>query len=167
MTAKDIISPLGRALERRPVRHVEADMPLLDVLPRLLDAPERLLTVTDGSSSLGVIDTDSLLSGLGALIAARDDASVVTLECPPEQYSASHIAHAVEDADAHLVDLLTTPLADGNLKVTLRVRHDDPSATIRSLERYGYTVTAAHGARYSDARIADDRLRALQLYLNV
>lgn len=167
MTAKDIISPLGRALEHRPVRHVEADMPLLDVLPRLLDTPERMLAVTDGKASLGVIDTDSLLAGLGALIAARDDSSVVTLSCSPEQYSASLIAHAVEDADAHLVDLLSTPMADGNLKVTLRVRHDDPSAIVRSLERYGFTVTGAHGARYSDARIADERLRALQLYLNV
>lgn len=167
MTARDLISPLSHACPPRPLRNVEADMPALDVLPRLLDAPERRLAVTDGDSTLGIIDTDSMLAGLGAMIAARDDSSVVTLECAPAEYSASRFARAVEDADAHLVDLLTTPGPDGRLLVTLRVSHNDPTATIHSLERYGFNVTSAHGSDYADARIADDRLRALQLYLSV
>lgn len=167
MTARDLISPTGHASLPEALRHVPAEMPVFDVLPRLLDTPQRMLAVTDGRVTIGIIDTDSLLAGLGALIAPRDDSSVIILSCRPEDYAASTIANAVEDADAHLVDLLTTPMPDGMLRVTLRIRHSDPSATIRSLERYGYNVTGAHGATYADARIADERIAALQTYLNV
>ncbi len=48
MTAKEILSPGKTVAERQPVRMVEADMPLLEVLPRLLDTPQRELGVSDG-----------------------------------------------------------------------------------------------------------------------
>lgn len=167
MTARDLISPTGHTSLPGTLRHVPADMPVFDVLPRLLDTPQRMLAVTDGRGTVGIIDTDSLLAGLGALIAPRDDSSVIVISCHPSDYSASMIANAVEDADAHLVDLISTPMPEGMLRVTLRIRHSDPSATVRSLERYGFNVTGAHGASYADARIADERIAALQTYLNV
>lgn len=169
MTAKEILSPGKTVMERCPVRMVEADMPLLEVLPRLLDTPMREIGVSDGDVSIGVIDQASMLEGLGKMIAARDDCSTITVECRPEEYSASMLAHAVEDSDAHLVDLITTPQDDGTVQVTLRVRHNDPSAAIRSLERYEFHVVDAHsnedGSR--DAAIAAERLLALQTLLNV
>ena len=169
MTAKEILSPEKTVTERRPVRMVEADMPLLEVLPRLLDTPMREIGVSDGNVSIGVIDETSMLEGLGRMIAARDDCSTITVECRPEEYSASMLAHAVEDSDAHLVDLITTPQEDGNMQVTLRVRHNDPSAAIRSLERYEFRVVDAHGNEDGsrDAAIAAERLLALQTLLNV
>lgn len=169
MTAREILSPGKTVAEKRPARMVEAEMPLLDVLPRLLDAPGRELGVSDGSVSLGVIDQASLLEGLGRMIAARDDCSVITVECRPEDYSASLLAHAVEDSDAHLVDLLTSPLEDGRLQVVLRVRHNNPDAAVRSLERYDFHVVDAHGSGggLRDAEIAAERILALQTLLNV
>lgn len=167
MTARDVLSPRHQLRAPAPLRSVSADMPLVDVLPRLLDAPDRMLGVADGGVPLGVIDETSLLEGLGAMIAPRDDSSVVTVECRPEDYSASLLAHAVEDADAHLVDLWSVPAPDGRLRVTLRVRHTDPSTVVHSLERYDFHVTDAYGADYADAGLACARLSALQLYLNV
>lgn len=169
MTAKEILSPGKTVAERRPVRMVEADMPLLEVLPRLLDTPRREVGVSDGNVSIGVIDQASMLEGIGRMIAARDDCSIITVECRPEEYSASLLAHAVEDSDAHLVDLITTPQEDGNVRVTLRVRHSDPSAAVRSLERYEFRVVEAHGNEDDtrDAEIAAERLLALQTLLNV
>lgn len=169
MTAKEILSPGKTVAERRPVRMVEADMPLLEVLPRLLDTPMREIGVSDGNMSIGVIDQSSMLEGLGRMIAARDDCSTITVECRPEDYSASMLAHAVEDSDAHLVDMITTPQDDGNMHVTLRVRHNDPSAAVRSLERYEFRVVDAHGNEDGsrDATIAAERLLALQTLLNV
>lgn len=169
MTAKEILSPGKTVAERRPGRMVEADMPLLEVLPRLLDEPRRELGVSDGGISIGVIDQSSLLEGLGRMIASRDDCSIITVECRPEDYSASLLAHAVEDSDAHLVDLFTVPSDDGGMHVTLRVRHRDPSAAVRSLERYDFHVVEAHGAGggLRDAEVAAERLLALQTLLNV
>lgn len=169
MTAREILSPGKTVAEREPERVIAADMPLIEVLPRLLDTPKRELGVSDGDVSLGVIDETSLLEGLGRLIAARDDCSVLTVECRPEEYSASLLAHAVEDSDAHLVDMLTTPSGDGNIRVMLRVRQSDPGAAVHNLERYDFHVVEAHGAdgNTRDAAIAVERLLSLQTLLNV
>lgn len=169
MTAREILSPGKTVAERKPARIIDADMPLIEVLPRLLDTPMREVGVSDRGVSLGVIDQTSMLEGLGKMIAARDDCSVVTVECRPEDYSASLLAHAVEDSDAHLVDMLTTPAEDGKIRVTLRVRHSDPTAAVHNLERYDFHVVYAHAAEgiSSDAEIAVERLLSLQTLLNV
>ncbi len=169
MTAREILSPGKTVADRNPRRIVEADMPLLELLPRLLDTPGREVGVNDGTTSLGVVDQTSMLEGLARMIAARDDCSEVTVECLPEEYSASVLAHAVEDSDAHLVDLISTPAADGRIRVTLRLRHTDPSAAVRSLERYDFKVVEAHGSYdgMRDAEIATERLMSLQALLNV
>lgn len=169
MTAREILSPGKTAAQHKPLRSVDADMPLLEVLPRLLDDPHREIGVNDGDVSLGVIDQTSILEGLGRMIAARDDCSVITLECRPEDYSASLIAHAVEDSDAHLTDLFSVPEADGHLLVTLRVRNSDPTPTVRSLERYDFKVVEAHASESAgaDMTVATERLLSLQALLNV
>ena len=169
MTAKEIISTEKRLYGGDPSRTVEASMPLLEILPRLLDSPQREIGVSEDGVSLGIIDQTSLLEGLGRMIAARDDCSVITLECSPEEYSASQIARAVEDSDAHLVDLLTAPGEGGSILVTLRVRHSDPSAAVRSLERYDYHVIEAHGAgsQLRDAELSEERLNSLRALMNV
>ena len=169
MTAKDILSIHKRDNEHIPAIEIDSEMPLLDIIPRLLDSPTRELSVVEEGVPLGVIDQSSLLEGIGHLIAARDDCSVITVECSPRDYSASHLAHAVEDSDAHLVDLLSAPGPDGQMIVTLRVRHSDPSAAVRSLERYDYHVVEAHSAGQvsQSMEIATERLLSLQALLNV
>lgn len=168
MTARELISPLRAVAGLRPERSVPADLPALDVLPRLLESPGRQLEVTEGQDSLGVIDQTSLLEGLGRLVGRRDDCSVITVECRPEDYSASALAHAVEDSDAHLVDLLSTPSADGRVRVTLRVRLSDPAPAIHNLERYDYRIVGWHaaGSAASDG-VAIERLLSLRALLNV
>lgn len=168
MRAKDVISPRQSQTPLLPMKTVEADMPLLEVLPHLLDAPGRMLGVRNEGDDLGIIDEVSLLEGLGAFIAERDDSSVVTVECLPSQYSASSLAHAVEDADMHLVDLISHPAEDGMVRVTLRVRSEDPSAAIGSLERYGYRVVEGHsGVHDAAADLLSERIASLQALMNV
>lgn len=167
MTAKDILCRNISSIRESASRRVAADMPLLEVLPRLLDSPQRRLCVEQGENVLGIIDESSLLEGLGRMIATRDDCSVITVECAPYDYSASRIAHAVEDSNAHLVDLWSIPSDDGHLRVTLRVRRSDPTATVHSLERYGYEVVEAHGSNYRDMELTATRLLELQTLLNV
>lgn len=168
MTAKDILTATRTCCETSCLRSVSCDMPVFDVLPRLLDSPERCLRVTDGGLTVGIVTQESMLEGLGRFIAARDDSSYVVVECSASDYSASLLAHAVEDAGAHLVDLLSSPAADGRLRVTLRVRHSDPSSVVRSLERYDYEVTEAWGnGRGRDMSVAAERLLSLQTLLNV
>ena len=170
MTAKDIISFQKPDVSRGVNAKIDSEMDILDVIPRLLDSRNRELTVIDEEGrDLGIINQSSLLEGIGRMIAPRDDCSVITVDCAPEDYSASVLAHAVEDTDAHLVDLFTSPAENGRLTVTLRVRHSDPSAAVRSLERYDYHVVEAHSSANSmqSIEIATERLLSLQALMNV
>lgn len=168
LTANDIMHPAAaRDIARPPRRNVTPDTSLPDLLGQILDTPDRKLGVADGQRLLGTIDAGAMLEGLGHMIAPRDDSSLICVECHPGDYSASALAHAVEDADAHLVDLWTTPTDHGSIRATLRVRHTDPSACIHNLERHGFNVTRSVGASYADADIARERLLGLQALLNV
>lgn len=167
MRAKDVISPNILPDPLQPMRSVDSDMPLLEVLPRLLDAPGRRLEVSHDGNLMGVIDEISLLEGLGRLIAERDDSSIITIECDPSQYSASVIAHAVEDADIHLVDLISHPADGGKLNVMLRVRALDPSAAISSLERHGYQIVDSLPLSDAQSALLNERLASLQALINV
>lgn len=167
MKARDVISPRSTATASLPQRNVEADTALLDLLPRLLDTTDRRLGVTDAGEMIGIIDETSLLEGLNAMIAPRDDSSVVVVETTPMAYSASQLAQAVEDADVHLVDLFTTPGEGDSLRVTMRVRATDPSAVASSLERYGFDVTETSGPENRDVETAVERLLSLNAMLKV
>lgn len=168
MTAKDIISPFYSDSSYNIEASVDADKHILDTLHLLLDSPDGLLRVMDNDACIGVIDSNSMLHGISHLITNRDDSSIIICECLQQDYSASRLAHASEDADAHLVDLLTSPSEDGKIRITLRVRHTDPSAVVHSLERYGFHVIEAHGYENSKAlTVATERLKALQALLSV
>lgn len=167
MKARDIISSKSASAATLPSKNVTAETPLLEILPRLLDTADHRLGVTDGKEMVGIIDETSLLLALGALITPRDDSSVIVVATSPSAYSASQIAHAVEDADVHLVDMWTSPGKAGELLVTLRVRTLDPSNVVANLDRYGFDVVEASGAENRDIDTALERLLSLNTLLNV
>lgn len=167
MKARDIISPRSASADSLPQKNISAETSVVDVLPRLLDTSDRRLGVTDGQEMLGIIDADSLLEGLGRIITPRDDSSTVVVATTPSAYSASQLAHAVEDADVHLVDLWTSPGEGDALNVTLRVRTADPSGVVTSLERYGYDVVETSGEENRNIDTAIERLLSLNAILKV
>lgn len=76
------------------------------------------------------------------LMPPREEASVLTVACRPENFCASELARAVEDSDAHLINMNVTErrLDDGRITVELRTNRRNCDLTARSLERYGYEV---------------------------
>lgn len=168
MKARDALSLVKRNadLPSGP-ESVQSGMHLLDVLPRLLETSDRELVVKDDDNTLGVIDSDSLLEALSRQIAARHDCSIIEVECAPVDFSAGSLARAIEDTDTHLVDMLTVPAENGNIRVTLRIRCEDPTAATHSLERYGYKVTEVFGQENAGQMASIERILALQALINV
>ncbi|MCH5346423.1 MAG: hypothetical protein J1E63_04900 [Muribaculaceae bacterium] len=87
---------------------------------------------------------------LNRLFPEIEDSTSITAAIGMANYSASAIARAVEDCNAHLLNLNVT--ADGAIPsgydagevvVDLRVDMRHAMGVIRSLERYGYRVLAA------------------------
>lgn len=168
MTAKEIMTPGCDMLISPSRTTITADTHIVETLHRLLDSADHRLDVVEGDQRIGCITSDSLLNGLGAFLAPRDDSSLVVMECTPQNYSASSLAHAVEDADTHLVDLWSAPADNGRLRVTLRVRRADPTPVVRSLERYGFDVVDTFSTSLSmQSEMALERIQALQAILNV
>lgn len=94
----------------------------------------------------------------------QPESSELTVTCAPGAYSASAMARAVEDCDAHLLNLNVTcdTTGTGDIVVELRVSHRDGNAVARSLVRYGYTVTEIRGALDGALeQTARDRVNAL------
>ena len=99
------------------------------------------------------------------------DASELVLAVSPEDYSASRISHAVEDCDAHLLNLNVTDRRTdrGDMIVDLRVDHSNSVNVARSLERYGYEVIDFGGTvnRGSEAERARERADEILRILNM
>lgn len=105
--------------------------------------------------------------------------------CRRDQYAASLVARAVEDCDAHLLNLnVTSPgaltgdgapgdyaagdYAEYPVQVELRVSHRNAESVTRSLERYGFTVLEAESSGDSgDPGRTSSNLSNLLNYLQI
>lgn len=167
MTARDILTPRTATSVGTPAPTVEASTPIFNLLHRLVESPSGRLDVIDSKEIIGSIDYLSLLQGLSTLIVPKSDSSLIEISCEQPDYSASIIGRAVEDADSHVTDILTTTDNSGKLRVLLRVQCLDPSAAVRNLERYGYDVVSVNSRSYADSEDLSRRLLELKTYLNV
>ena len=111
----------------------------------------------------------SVLACVSRLFPQLQESTELTVTCAPGNYSASAIAHAVEDADAHLLNLNVVEGTEPQSRttVTLRVNHSRGDSVARSLSRYGYeTVEIAGSPGMPDSGISE-RINELLHYLEV
>ena len=100
--------------------------------------------------------------------------------CRAEDYSASRIAHAVEDCNAHLLNLnITTRFSNRNEELDndepthypvlfdIRVNLRNAASIARSLERYGYHVIDAVEPLETDDDTSRERYLHLLRYLEM
>ncbi len=104
------------------------------------------------------------------LYPALEGSSHLLIGCRRSDYSASRIAHAVEDCDAHLLNLnmMTDDSQNYDMLVDIRVNRLSGEAVARSLARYGYDVlNFTPGSDSSDDSTLRRRVDELLRYLNV
>lgn len=107
---------------------------------------------------------------LERLFPEREDVSTLLVSCLPSDYSASRIATAVEDCDAHLLNLNVTTdgeRMDNRVVCELRVSHRSPLSVARSLERYGYEVVDTDARSLASDDVAGRRMAELLQYLEI
>lgn len=107
---------------------------------------------------------------LRRLMPPSDESSILRVAVDRRDYIASRLAMAVEDCDAHLLNLNVTSGSDSSsrLLVELRVNHRNPHLIVRSLERYGFEVVDfAAGYSTDDSETARRRIDELIHYLEI
>ncbi len=122
------------------------------------------MTAKDNISAENIGYQPSACHSPELLFAPVQDSCELTVEIDRSDYSASAIARAVEDADAHLLNLNVTarkPTHEGCIAIELRVSHRNAGAVSRSLERYGYRVTEVREGFDLEAETAMHRYREL------
>lgn len=109
-------------------------------------------------------------AAIGRLFPPVDESSMLLVACRRGDYSASRIARAVEDCDAHLLNLNVTSdtdSADSGIIAELRISHRNPESVARSLERYGYEVVGTDEPLEADDTLMRQRYDEFMHYLNV
>lgn len=167
VTARDILTLPAPGYTGAAAPTIDGSTPIIEVMHRLLASPTDTLDVVEGNVVIGSIDLRSCLEAMSRVVVNRGDTSLVELECAREDYSASRISHAVEDSGSHVTDIYSIPDGPDRMKVILRIRCEDPSAAIRSLERYGYEIDDVRSRSYADSEAYDLRIRELQNYLSI
>lgn len=93
----------------------------------------------------------------------------LSVACSRSDYSASRISRAVEDADAHLLNLNVTSetLPTGEVIIDLRVSHRNAGAVSRSLDRYGYQTVAIRSGYDTMQQEMAERIGELMAHIEV
>lgn len=109
------------------------------------------------------------LHGEERLFPEVEECCEISVACLRADFSASRICRAVEDADAHVLNLNVTSetLPAGEIVVDLRVSHRDAGAVSRSLERYGYTVVGVDSGYDRLAEEMVDRIGELMAHISI
>jgi hypothetical protein len=112
---------------------------------------------------------ENKIEGRDAFFPDVPESSKLLIGCAAHDFSASRIAHAVEDVNASLLNLNVTSLQvdDFQLVVALRVNHRNPASVARSLERYGYTVVSMEEPEGADSEELKLRYSELMRYLSL
>lgn len=145
---------------------VDGSAPLAAVMDAMTGASCPVVEV-HSADRIAPLTSWQILQAVTRMMPHSDEFSEIMAHADNRTYSASAMARAVEDSDASLISLLTYPDDEGGLNVYLRINRADPSHAARSLERYGYSVTYAHGPENSEAELSEQRLTELQHYLNI
>lgn len=101
-----------------------------------------------------------------------EECGELSVRCFRSDFSASRIANAVEDVNAHLLNLNVTSEVTGlgEIIVDLRVSHSNVASVARSLERYGYEIErigiSGSGSESQD-EVTANRIAELIAHLNV
>ena len=99
---------------------------------------------------------------------AEAENSLIILEIPFKDYTLTEIARIVESNNVHVMALSVTPVAGGaDLLVSLKLDADDPSAVLRSFERFNYRVVYYFMRKGVVTDTQQERLDELMYYLEM
>ena len=121
---------------------------------------------------VGLLRRSDLFERFSGLLSAGSPGAVVVLECAPQDYAMSQIAHIAEQAGAKLLSIQTqgqeepADLGPVPVRITVKLNTSDTARVKHVLEHHGYRVIAAFGEEDTEEEFSY-RLQEFLRYLEV
>jgi len=117
---------------------------------------------------LGCITSANILEALAKITNVSAKGAVLVLEMGVHDYSMSEIARIVESENARIISSYITEYEDSTrMDVTLVVNRSEISPVVKSLERYGYKVSAFFSGSNMIEDFYRDRYELLMNYMKI
>lgn len=153
---------------RRPIYTFESQH-VFEIARQMLQYEVRLISVVDSSERfLGVIEKRDVLEALSSMLNISTAGSTITVKLSRSDFTLSELVHLIETEGAKILGLTVEQPKEPEsmLRVSLKISHQDTSAVISTLQRYGYTVTTENRHDLMQADLtsrADELLRYLDV----
>lgn len=152
----------------RPETHI------FDATKVIVDHGLTTLPIADDAGRyIGLVKRHNIFEQFARMLSTQEPGAIIALEVDRRDYSLAKLAYHIEQNDVKILSTATehpmvsgSPLADGKMKVTLKLNVSDTARIRHILEHYGYRVVAC----FSDERDDDDfkdRLQEFMRYLEV
>jgi CBS domain-containing protein len=149
--------------------YVIEDQHVYEAIEEFVNHRLTLLAVIDKDRKYkGCITLPDLVSAFSVLTSAGQPGAILVIEMPVRDYTLSTVSRIVEENNARILSLYVTPLPEqAGLRITLKINTPEIRSITRSLERFGYTVSAY----FMDNELLDDfyreRYEELMKYMNL
>ena len=150
------------------------DTHIFDATKVIVDHNLTTLSVADEEGRyIGLVKRHNIFDQFARMLSTQEPGAIIALEVDERDYSLAQLAYHIEQNDVKILSTATehpvvtgSPLADGRMKVTLKLNVSDTARVRHILEHYGYRVIAC----FSDDRDDEDfkdRLQEFMRYLEV
>lgn len=170
MTVKDYMRHTDDPSQYTPGRpRVMSESHILEALGTVAGSSDGSADVCGHDGKVeGRITGSDMLSALNDIFAPGLGCSLIEVECDRNDYSASRLAMAVEDADVSLLGLWRMPYRGRDaVSALMMIDSEAPAAACRSLRRYGYSARPAAGVPDENMQLALNNIEALKMYLEM
>ncbi|MEO6683270.1 MAG: CBS domain-containing protein [Ginsengibacter sp.] len=122
--------------------------------------------VNETDELLGCIRSLSLINALGNFCGANELGGLIVIEMEPSRLAISEINSIVESDGATILHLNVSPIASGQLQVTIQINKREISTIIASFGRYEYSVVYYSGEELFENDLATN-YQNLMTYLQI
>lgn len=102
------------------------------------------LPVTEDGRLVGIVTETDVLQLFVRAMGVLEPSSRLDVILPGPDGGLGDVVHAVEDAGARIVSVMTLPGPDGGREIVVRVATINPAPAVAALEARGYRVRDAH-----------------------
>jgi acetoin utilization protein AcuB len=117
---------------------------------------------------VGVVMRYDIFDQFARMLSTQETGAILAIEVPPRDYSLSQLVHTIEQNGVKILSVAseTPEVAEGPIRVTLKLNVTDATRVRHMLEHYGYTVAASFGETETDEEL-QFRVQEFMRYLEV